>query len=84
VAIDWKHLTGPILLFCGERDKGVPPEACRRTADELKRLGKKAELKIYPDADHAFFNDTRPEVYNKVASTDAWKKTLEFFRANVK
>jgi len=84
VSIDWKSLTGPILLFCGEKDKGVTPESCRRTADELKKLGKKAELKIYPNADHAFFNDTRPEVYNKEASADAWKKTLEFFKANVR
>src|SRR5881396_2309509 len=26
------------------------------------------------DADHAFFNDTRPEVYNPQAAKDAWQK----------
>ena len=29
----------------------------------LQGLGKDVELLIYEDADHAFFNDTRPEVY---------------------
>jgi carboxymethylenebutenolidase len=82
--IDWKNLRGPILLFCGEKDKGVTPESCRHLEQELKKLGKKVELKIYPNADHAFFNDTRPEVYNKEASADAWKRTLDLLRANVK
>ena len=47
-------------------------------------MGKTVEVHTYPDADHAFFNDTRPEVYNKEASADAWRRTLDFFRANIK
>jgi carboxymethylenebutenolidase len=47
-------------------------------------MGKKAEVHTYPNADHAFFNDTRPEVYNKEASEDAWRRTLAFFRANIR
>jgi len=31
------------------------------------------------DADHAFFNDTRPEVYNAEAAADAWRRVLEHF-----
>ena len=84
VQVPWSGLHGPIFLVCGDKDKGVPPESCRKTEQELKQLGKNVQLKIYPNADHAFFNDTRPEVYNKEASTDAWKKTVEFFRANVR
>jgi carboxymethylenebutenolidase len=30
--------------------------------DELKSLGKSIEVHIYPGVDHAFFNDTRPQV----------------------
>jgi carboxymethylenebutenolidase len=84
VPIDWRNLRGPILLICGEKDKGVPPEICRKTEQELKKLGKKVELQIYPNADHAFFNDTRPEVYNKEAAADAWRRTVASFKANVK
>ena len=39
---------------------------------------KEIEIKIYENAQHAFFNDLRP-TYNKKAADDAWKRTLEFF-----
>jgi carboxymethylenebutenolidase len=32
------------------------------------------------DADHAFFNDTRPEVYDANAARDAWQRVLAHFR----
>jgi carboxymethylenebutenolidase len=31
------------------------------------------------DADHAFFNNTRPEVYNAEATADAWRRVLGLF-----
>jgi carboxymethylenebutenolidase len=33
---------------------------------------------IYPNAGHAFHNDTGPR-YNPEAAQDAWKRTLEWF-----
>ncbi len=44
----------------------------------MKALGKQIEVVIYPGADHAFFNDTRPEVYNAEAAADAWQRTIDF------
>src|SRR5436190_1567798 len=35
------------------------------------------------DADHAFFNDTRPEVYDAEAAKDAWRKVQEHFRKHL-
>ncbi|MDO8382016.1 MAG: dienelactone hydrolase family protein [Microbacterium sp.] len=37
---------------------------------------------IYPDARHAFFNDTGA-AYEPVAAADAWTKTLDFFATNL-
>ena len=37
------------------------------------------ELHVY-DAQHAFCNDKRPEVYNADAAALAWKRTVEFIR----
>jgi carboxymethylenebutenolidase len=34
---------------------------------------------VYPGAGHAFFNDTRPEVFHREAANDAWRRTLELF-----
>jgi carboxymethylenebutenolidase len=84
VDTNWENLRGALLLIAGEKDKGVPPEGERALAEKLKAMGKNVTVKTYPDANHAFFNDTRPEVYNADAARDAWKTTLELFRANVK
>ena len=84
IAPDWSNLSGPLLLIHGENDKGVPPQQGRELAERLEAMGKNVEVIVYPGADHAFFNDTRPEVYNPSAAADAWKRTLDFFRTHVK
>jgi carboxymethylenebutenolidase len=44
----------------------------------LTRYGKVFDIKIYPGAPHAFFNDTR-ESYQPEAAKDAWERTLKCF-----
>jgi carboxymethylenebutenolidase len=46
----------------------------------LKALGKRVEIHIYPNTDHAFFNDERPEVHDKKAAQDAWDRVIRFFK----
>lgn len=41
------------------------------------------DIKIYPNAEHSFFNDTRGR-YNKDASDDAWSRLVKFFNARLK
>jgi len=36
------------------------------------------DIKIYPGAQHSFFNDTRP-AYNKEAAEDSWRRVLAHF-----
>ncbi len=38
------------------------------------------EMRIYPGAPHAFFNDTNPTTYRKDAAADAWDRALRFFQ----
>ena len=40
------------------------------------------DIKIYPGAQHSFFNDTGRS-YNKSAAEDAWKRVLGFFDAHL-
>jgi carboxymethylenebutenolidase len=80
---DLENLRAPVLGLYAERDQFVPPEAVRELESKLKALGKPNEMHIYPGADHAFFNDTRPEVFDAEAAADAWRRTIAFFRENL-
>ena len=44
--------------------------------EKLKNLGKNVVMYVYPGADHAFFNDSRPEVYDASASQLAFSRTV--------
>jgi carboxymethylenebutenolidase len=44
----------------------------------MQENGKVYEKVIYPDADHAFHNDTSSR-YNPEAAKDAWAQTLAWF-----
>jgi carboxymethylenebutenolidase len=80
VTPDLARLQAPVLGLYAGRDTFVTPESVRELERTLGALGKRAEMHIYPDADHAFFNDERPEVYNEAAARDAWRRTIAFFR----
>lgn len=80
---DLPNLHAPVLGLYAARDGFVTPELAHQLESKLKSLGKQVEVKIYPDTDHAFFNDTRPEVYSPEAAADAWPRTLDFLRKHL-
>jgi carboxymethylenebutenolidase len=80
---DLGNLQAPVLGIFGERDGFVTPEVVGDLEQQLKALGKSAEMHIYPNADHAFFNDQRPEVYNARAAEDSWRRTIELFATHL-
>jgi carboxymethylenebutenolidase len=82
VALDWTKLNAPLLLIYAEDDQGVPAAQGRALAKQLEEMGKDVRLVVYPNVNHAFFNDTGRN-YNAEAAADAWKQTIDFFRANV-
>jgi carboxymethylenebutenolidase len=45
----------------------------------LKASGKRFTIKIYPDVNHAFNNDTSNR-YDKAAAELAWGRTIAFFK----
>jgi carboxymethylenebutenolidase len=79
-APDWSKLMAPVQGHYASDDESFPPEKVQEFLDTLVSLDKEAELFIYDGADHAFFNDTRPEVHDEHASSLAWTRTLEFLR----
>src|SRR5258708_493027 len=76
---DYSKLSGPVLGLFAEKDGFVTPDVARGVDAAIKKAGKQSEVHIYPNVDHGFFNDDRPDVYNKAAADDAWRRTLAFF-----
>jgi carboxymethylenebutenolidase len=72
------QLTVPTLFIAGARDNWITPEKVNELKEAAHKHNLPVEVVTY-DADHAFFNDTRPEVYNPEAAADAWRRVLNFF-----
>jgi len=69
----------PVLGHFATRDKGTPPAAAHALADSVKKAGGSFDVHEY-EADHAFFNDTRPQVFDAPAASLAFARTLGFLR----
>lgn len=77
------QLKVPTLFIAGARDGWITPEKVEGLKDAARKYDLPVEVVSY-DADHAFFNDTRPEVYNPDAAADAWQRVLALFDARLR
>ncbi len=66
-----------------ENDEFVPPEAARKLEADLQGAGVRAHFKIYVGVQHAFLNDSRPDVYDAATATEAWSEIVTFLRAEI-
>lgn len=76
---DVSRLSGPVQFHFANRDKSTPVDAANALVQQIRDAGKEVEAHFY-EADHAFFNDTRPTVYDAEAARLAWERTLGFVR----
>ena len=80
---DWSKLQAPVQGHYAEQDDFFTPDKVRELEATLQGLGKEVEIFMYAGADHAFFNDTRPEVYDEAAASAAWTRALDFLRMHL-
>ena len=73
-----KQLRVPTLFIAGKRDAWINPKKVNGLIEAARKYDLPVEVVSY-DADHAFFNDTRPQVYDAEAAADAWRRVLELF-----
>lgn len=79
--IDWDAMVAVVEGHYAEHDRGnAAPEAIGDLESQLRAMGKDATFHVYAGTQHAFFNDTRPEVHDAAASATAWDRTLSLFR----
>jgi carboxymethylenebutenolidase len=80
---DYRAMTAALLGHYAENDDFFTPEAARALGEQLRAMGKEAEIIVYPGVDHAFFNDTRPEVYSSSAAAELWERSVAFLHAQL-
>lgn len=77
-----KRLKAPTLFIAGKRDAWINAAKVNALREAARKYNLPLEVVVY-DADHAFFNDTRPEVYDPKAAADAWRRVLDLFRKHL-
>ena len=80
---DLASLEAPVLGFFAENDDFVTPDAARQLEADLAAAGKDVEITIFEGADHAFFNDTRHEVYHATYAEQCWSRMVSFFNQHL-
>ena len=81
---DLASLQAPVLGFFAEKDSFVSPEAARQLEGDLKAAGKQVEVTIFEGADHAFFNDTRAQVYQEAYANQCWDRMVRFYNQHLR
>jgi carboxymethylenebutenolidase len=74
-----KDIRGAVLGLYGAEDARINAglgDLVKAMAEHKKDF----EMRLYPGAGHAFFNDTASTTYRKEAAQDAWDRVLRFYR----
>jgi carboxymethylenebutenolidase len=79
-----KKINASIMGNFGGKDPGIPPEDVKKFEQALKQDGKKVDIKIYPDAGHAFENPNNKDGYRPDDAADAWQRTVNFLASTLK
>jgi len=74
-----QKLDVPVVFISGTKDAWINPEKVALLEEIADRYELDVDSVKY-DADHAFFNNTRPEVFDREAARDAWAKVIGFFK----
>lgn len=72
----------PVLGLFGSKDPVIPLRTVEAFQASMQRLGKKAEVKVYEGAGHAFANPSGTS-YQAAAAEDSWRRTVEFLKVNL-
>jgi carboxymethylenebutenolidase len=77
------ELRCPLLAFFGDRDPFIPMSDVEALERELARAKAESEVVVVPGAGHAFMNDTRADAYRPEDAAAAWRRAVDFLRAQL-
>jgi len=78
---DVAKITAPVLGIYGAEDTRITVNV-PGLEEAMKTHNKAFEYNIYPEAAHAFFNDTSTR-HNREAAIDAWQRTVSFLQEHL-
>jgi carboxymethylenebutenolidase len=81
-AADPAQLRVPFQGHFANKDDWCTPAAVNGLEAALKGAGKKFEIYRY-DAQHAFMNEARPEVYDAACAKLAWDRNMAFLKTHL-
>ena len=77
----WSNYKGKhTMIHCAEGDGTSAAPGIQEAVKEVSAAGGSIEVFDYPDTQHAFFNNDRPEVFNAAAAAIAWERTVNFLK----
>lgn len=77
-----RNIKAPILGLFGAKDRSVTQKSVNAFEVAMQRLRKTHDVHFYPEAGHAFADQTRNN-FRKAAADNAWLRTVEFLVANL-
>ncbi|MCA9628352.1 MAG: dienelactone hydrolase family protein [Myxococcales bacterium] len=79
---DPKAIRIPLQCHFAEQDDWCTPTAVNALEADFKAGGVSYELFRY-DAQHAFMNEKRPEVYDEGCAKQAWQRAVDFLKRTI-
>lgn len=73
----------PVLGIFGGKDHSANAEAIAALEKAANEAGAPFTSSVYPEADHAFLNEQRKDVYRPGDARDAWSKIVPFLKTNL-
>jgi len=79
-----RDIQAPILGLYGDHDHVVPLDEIDRLIVALKEHHIQHDFHVYQDAGHAFQDYSRPKMYLRDTSEDAWRRMFEFLKMTLR
>ncbi len=78
-----EKIQGPVLGIYGAEDSRISATLDQLVA-AMVHYKKDFQMRIYPGAGHAFFNESNKMTYREEAAKDAWDQTARFFSQSLR
>jgi carboxymethylenebutenolidase len=80
---DYQGSKASYLGHFAENDEYEPAADVTSMEDALRAAGRPVTFHTYPGTGHWFFEQDRPDAYNKEAAQVAWERTVAFLRGEL-